>query len=781
VARRDASLNTDEVWLELDPYNDDRNGFVFVLSAGGYIFDASMYNDGWMDSSWDGVWRGASRVDDQGWTGEMRIPFSQLRFKPGPDQVWGINVSRRCKRTQGHDDLFHQPRGESGHISRFPDLVGLDGVQPRANREVLVYGVGKGEYLQSDAGNPFNDGSELAYDFGGDLKWGLTSNLTLNATFNPDFGQVEVDPAVVNLSDSETFFSEKRPFFVQDASIFRYGRNGTNNNWGFNWMDAMLFYTRRIGRNPQLGINGDADHSASPTGTTILGAAKLTGKMGNTEIGALTAVTDAEFHQLYGGGTFGRELAEPRTSYSVLRTTHTAPDGSYAAGTMFTATLRDPEDPKFRETLAERAFSWGVDGWTFLDDDEVWAVRSYLAASRVEGTADAIDRQQRSSRRYFQRPDAEHLSYDPSRRNLSGWSSRIMLNKQKGNTTLNAAVGATSPGFEINDLGFQTRADIINTHVTVGRRWNNPGPLFRNRSLTVASYWTWDFGGTRNGGGAGLFYWFQFANYWSFEGSFFYNPERDLTRTTRGGPIMRAPENREFSVNLSTDPRRAWRISAYGGSSRGAPGEASAWAGLGLTLKPSSALKLTMGPDYSWYDDQAGYVTRVEDPVMTATYGDRYIFSDIEYKEVGMSMRVDWAFTPRLTLQAYAQPLIAVGDYHRLKEFAAPRTYDFNAYGETPGSSIAYDATEDEYQIDPGDGGEPFTVSNPSFTFKSIRLNTVLRWEYRPGSTFFLVWTRNGTGFSSVANLDIERDARSLLELPGEDVVMAKVTRWFDF
>lgn len=781
VARRDASLLTDEVFLELDTFNDDRNGYLFVVGAGGYFLDAVLYNDGSWDSSWDAVWSSASTVDGDGWVAEMRIPFSQLNFPSAPEQVWGVNVVRNCKRYSSTDYLFHRPRNESGYTSRYPDLVGLEGIEPSAGREGTVYGVSKGQYMHREQGDPFNDGSEYAYDMGADLKWRLTSNLTLNATMNPDFGQVEVDPAVVNLSDFETFFPEKRPFFVQDANTFRFGRDGTNSNWNYNWTDPILFYSRRVGRQPQLGIDGDADYVDSPRGTTILGAAKLAGQVGRTQVGGLSALTAREHHTLSLDGDRSKELAEPATSYNVLRATRTAEDGTHALGFMLTGTERSSSDEKSRNSLTRRAYAGGIDGWTYLDDDERWAMRGYVAGSFIKGEPGVIDDRQRSSLRYMDRPGVSHLNYDPTRTSLAGWSSRVMLNKQKGDYYLNSALGAVSPEFEVSDLGFQSRGDLVNYHVAMGRSWNEPHGILRQRDVHVSTYWTWDFGGNRTGGGIGAGFWNEFTNYWSVNGGVFFNPERNNNTITRGGPVLRRPINREFNMGFSSDRRKSWRLSGWGFGSWGGPEEASAQGELDFEIKPSTALTLSVSPSYSWEHYTSQYVARVEDPVMASTYGDRYIFADIEYSEVAMSMRVDWSFTPRLTLQTYVQPLIAVGDYRRLKEFAEPETYDFNVYGETPGSSISYDEAEDEYAIDPGDGGDTFTVGNPDFNFKSLRLNMVLRWEYNPGSTFYLVWTRNGTAFDRPGQFDLRQDVGDLLDAPSDDVVLIKVSRWFDF
>jgi Domain of unknown function (DUF5916) len=781
VARRDADLNTDMVILELDPYNDDRNGYVFLVGAGGYVYDSSMYNDGWEDPSWDGIWESAARVDSLGWTAEMKIPLNQIRFPNRDDQVWGVNVSRRVKRIHGRDDLFLRPRNESGHVSRFADLGGIRGIRNRADRELVLYGLGKGEYLQHPSGDPFNDGSAYKYQAGGDVKLGLTSDLNLNATLNPDFGQVEVDPAVVNLSAYETYFDEKRPFFVEDNSIFGFANGGTSSNWGFNWGDPELFYSRRIGRNPQLYPMGSPRFTDTPDGTTILGAAKVTGKVDGAQVGALAALTDRENFRLSDGNREWKQLAEPRTGYGALRINRDARDRRSGLGAMVTGVHRDLSDSLSRATLPRNAVSGGVDAWTKFGAHDSWAVKAYLAGSLVEGDPNAMAAEQTNSRRYYQRPDASHLNYDPSRTSLSGWISRVLLNREKGNLMLNAGLAAASPGFEINDMGFNFRSDLVNTHVVAGRKWTEPGRLFRDAWVAMATYWTWDFGGTRNGGGLGPFFAADFANYWSMDGHLFFNPRYDDTRSTRGGPVMRAPVNREIALNVSTDSRRAYQINWSGFAATDGAGGDDWNAGVSLSVQPTPALKVSLGPNYNRNHATYQYVTTRTDAAAVTTYGHRYLFADLVYRELSMSTRVDWAFTPRLTLQTYIQPLLAVGEYTGIKEFSEPGGLAFRQYGKDGGSSIVQDPSSGEYTIDPGDGGAPFTLGNPDFNFKSLRMNLVLRWEYRPGSTFYLAWTRNGVDTGHPGDLAFRRDLDALFSAPTDNVLLVKATRWLDF
>lgn len=784
LGRRDTWPASDWIYINLDTFNDDRNAFSFSINPAGVLGDAKLYNDGWDDPSWDGVWEAATRIDELGWEAEVRIPFSQLKFPATDEQVWGMNFSRRTLRYNERCDVFHMPRGESGYGSRFPDLVGIRGIEPDTRAELRAYGLGKGEFLVVDPNDPFTSDPQFSGNAGFDLKTALSNNLTLNAAVNPDFGQVEVDPAVVNLSAYETFFEERRPFFVEDANIFRFGREGVRSNWNFNWMDPMLFYSRRVGRAPQLDIEGNPDYDDKPQFTTILGAAKVSGQVGTTSVGALTAFTAREKAHLQTDGKQIDQVVEPFTNYSVVRAKIAKPGGSRGVGFMATSTVRDLDDPVSQAVLDRRAFTGGIDGWTELDEEGVWAVKGYVSGSHVSGSKEAIADMQTSSRRYYQRPDADHLEYDPDATDLKGWVSRLTLNKQSGNWRFNSAVGYSSPGYEVNDVGFQFRTDMINTSVVGGYSWHEPCGIFRNQSVFLGTYKTWDTGGTPDSYGAGLFYWNQFKNFWWMDAKGFFNPDRNATRLTWGGPVMRAPQFREYSATVGTDRRRNWVVSVGGGGSSDDGGSTSAYGRLSLEVHPAPSIGLTVTPRYTWSQDEAQYYDTVADPAMTATYGDRYVFADLEYRQFTLESRFDWTFTPNLTLQAYVQPMFASGRYSDRKELARPSSFDFNRYGQDNGSSIVYNPENDAdfpWLVTPNgmDPGNTFRLADQDFNFKSLKVNMVLRWEYAAGSTFFLVWTQDRVNSDHPGSFELGRDVRSLLDSPGEHILMVKVSQYF--
>ena len=784
LGRRDTWPASDWIFINFDTFNDDRNAFSFSINPLGVIGDAVLYNDGNDDDSWDGVWEVATTIDDLGWTMEVRIPFSQLKFPDTEEQVWGMNFSRRILRHNERSELFHRPRGGSGYGIRFPDLVGIRGIKPQNKAELRPYALGKAESLNPDPEDPFHDDPQFSGNVGMDLKIPLSNNLTMTATVNPDFGQVEVDPAVVNLSAYETFYDERRPFFVEDAPVFRFGREGTNNNWNFNWMDPLVFYSRRVGRAPQLGISGDYDYADIPQFTTILGAAKVSGKLGETSIGAFTAFTAKETAHLQNGDEQFDQIVEPFSNYSVIRAKTTKDDGLKGLGVMVTHTMRDLEDPEGLAQLDRRALTGGIDGWTNLDEDGVWALRGYLSGSHLTGSKESIDALQTSSRHYFQRPDADHLNYNPEATSLDGWIGRAVVNKQSGNWRFNAAAGYSSPGYDVNDLGFMFRTDMVNTSITGGYRWLEPNKVLRNHSLTLATYQTWDTGMLHDGGGFGAWYWGEFANYWYFNSHVFYNPETNSPRLTRGGPNMRTSSNRELSFGLSTDHRKSVVLNGDLFVSSTEAGSRSASGGISIEFKPSSSMSFEIGPSYNWEQGDAQYYDTVADPTMTDTFGSHYIFSDLEYRQFSVESRIDWTFSPGLTLQAYMQPLFASGDYTRIKELAQSGTRDFSVYGEDNGSSIVYrpDLDADNPYVVTPDGSNPtntFNLPDLDFNFKSLKVNVVLRWEYSVGSTFFFVWTQDRVNFADPGSFEIKRDLDSLMEAPGDDIFMVKISQYF--
>ena len=777
LARRDNTPPSDELTIFFDPLYDRRTGYYFVINPASVLRDGTLYNDSWSSSSWDGVWEGRAKIDGHGWTAEMRIPFSQMRSQRGVDARWGFNARRYIQRKSEYDFLVWQPRdGGSGFVSRFPDLLGIETNGSGRYVEVRPYVTSKGEFLQTEDDDPFNDGSKLNGDIGGDLRVGIGRNLTLNATVNPDFGQVEVDPAVVNLSDVETFFEEKRPFFVEGSSNFEFGQQGASNYWGFNYSNPQFFYSRRIGRSPQ-GSTPDHDYADVPVGTTILGAAKLTGRAGGFNVGTLHALTARESAKLENGiGEFKAEV-EPLTYYGIARGQKEFNERRQGLGLMTTLAARSFDDPRLRNEVNSHGLMTGVDGWWFLDQGKVWVLSGHAAVSNVAGNSSRMIDLQRSSRRYYQRPDAGHVGVDSAATSLTGTTARIWLNKEKGNFYSNSAIGYISPGFEVNDIGFQTRADMINGHLGGGYQWPQTTSWKKYIDIGGGIYQTRDFDDNVTGKGIWGWHNIEFVNNYSFNIEGGRALERDDTRRTRGGPVMIAPALNELSLYLDGDGKAKFFWYARVGGARDAEGSWQTWVEPGIELKPMSNLTLEVGPNISRYYEQAQYVKTVGDPAATSTFGSRYVFATIDQTTVAANIRLNVSFTPNLSLQTFIQPLVSAGTYSGYKELARGRSYEFNEYGQ--GASTYDPATGMVDPDGPGGPAPPLDVGNPDFNFKSLRGNAVLRWEYMPGSVFFLVWTQSRVHEEERGGFEFRRDYNRLLDTRGDNIFLAKVTYYF--
>ncbi len=753
LSRRDVSVPADRFSCYLDPYHDKRSGYYFLVNAAGTLFDGTLSNDGWEDGSWDGVWQAKTRVDSLGWTLEMRIPFSQLRFRPAAQQVWGVNFRRVIQRNNEETFLVYQPKNESGFVSRWPELHGIENVRPSRAIELRPYLTSKGEFLSHGPLDPFNDGSRLRANVGADLRMGIGGKLTLNATANPDFGQVEVDPAVVNLSDVESFFQEKRPFFVEGSSIFNFGNQGADGYWGFNWPEPIFFYSRRIGRAPQ-GSRPPADYADAPIGTGILGAAKLTGKLWpSVSFGTLHALASREVATLETGGVRSEAAIEPLTYYGVLRGLKEFRQRKHGFGLMTTVAARSFEDAPLRDQLNGQSVMTGFDGWTFLDSSKVWVISGWTALSHVRGTRARMTALQQHSRHYFQRPDADHVEVDPDARSLTGFGSRYWLNKQKGRGIFNAALGFMSPGFDVADVGFQSRADVANGHIGGGYKWTETTKWRKHQEVLGSVFASYDLQGNRIWGGVWASGFTEFSNNYSWNYHVAYNPETVNNRRTRGGPLTINKPGYEFGTYFDTDgkSKRFYFVDFY--TYRVPEADSYNWSvNPGVEWKPASNVTLRIGPQFSRNIENAQYVTSFDDSTATATFGRRYVFGRLDQTTVAANIRLNWAFTPTMSLLTFVQPLISAGDYTDFKSLARPKTYAFDP--------IAF-------------GG------NPDFNFKSLRGNAVFRWEYLPGSTLFLVWTQERTAFEPSGDFDFRRDFSRLTSAEADDIFLAKVTWYF--
>ncbi|MBU0475765.1 MAG: carbohydrate binding family 9 domain-containing protein [Bacteroidetes bacterium] len=782
LMRRDNMVNSDWFWIYMDPYNDNRTGNYFAVNPGGSMCDGTLYNDDWMSDSWDGIWDVKTDINEHGWTTEIKIPFSQLRFNESKEMVWGINLNRDIKRKHEMSFLVMVPKTESGFVSRFADLTGLDGIIPKKRLEVLPYLVQKAQYLSNKENDPFYAGNQYQTSFGADVKFGIGSNLNVDVTINPDFGQVEVDPAVVNLSAFESYFNEKRPFFIEGENIFEFGSGGANNNWGFNFGTPTLFYSRRIGRSPQ-GYATTKGFVDQPNETRILGAGKLSGKIDDTwSIGILSAVTEKSNARIYTEAKdIVKEEVEPLTHYGVFRTRKEFNGGNQAIGAIFTSVNRDLSNQNLKLLLSDQAYSYGLDGWTFLDENKTYVLTGIVAGSYVHGSKEALLNIQRQPYRYFQRPDKTYMTLDTKRTSLSGMFSRFMINKQEGNFYLNSAIGTATPGFEFNDIGYQWYADRINGHIVTGYRWYEPDKLSRQKSIYLAFCRNSDYEDNVSRMGFYSNGRVQFLNYWTARMEASYNFESTSTTLTRGGPKVVIADNYSFNISAETDSREKIILSPDVGYWRNGFGSYDFSAGFDVVWKPESQLNISVGPEYYFTNSKYQWVRAIADEKATATYGSRYIFGEMDQYTISADIRVDWSFTSTFSLQLYLQPLISVGNYNNFRELAKPNSSEFNSYGEN-GSTIEYDTESEKYTVTPDENApdKSFSFYNPNFNFKSLRGNAVLRWEVLPGSVLYFVWTHEKMNFQDPGEFHLGKDFSNLWESEADNIFLVKFSYWID-
>jgi len=777
LARRDDWNLSDKVVVSIDSYGDGRTAFTFGVNAAGVKYDFLIYNDTNEDFSWDAVWDVAVAPAADGWTAEFRIPLSQLRFNSEQNvQTWGIEFQRDIARND--EKSFWAPilPDVDGVVSRFGKLGGMEGLSAPRRLEVQPYVASRLTREPGDAADPFYSPNDIAGSVGADLKYGLTSNLTLSATINPDFGQVEADPAVVNLSAFEIFFQERRPFFVEGVDIFEFGRTKAYTSS----FRPTFFYSRRIGRRPQRGLDGDdIEYVDRPDQTTIASAAKLSGKVGPWSVGVLDAVTLEEQAQIFtADGTQHSEAVEPLTNYAVGRIKRDFRGGNTVVGGLFTATNRSMGMSVFDDVVPNSAYVGGFDvehSW----GNRSWAVNGTLVGSYVNGSAEVIEDLQRAPQRHFDRPDADYLSVDPTRKSLSGAYGEVAVARTSGKWRGSLTANLVSPGFEVNDLGFQSRADAYALSGIVLYNQNEPGADWLRR---WGGNVNWNV--AYNGAGqvinrqinfnSNL----QFSNLWG-GGLYIGGSPVEVynDRLTRGGPNAKRPADIGVNPWIYSDSRKAISGDAYSylRTEFVENPEYDANVGVSLTIRPSSALELQVNPEFSKQLDTDQYITSVDDEVAATTFGTRYVFGDIEQTSFSVGLRANWTFTPDLTLQLYAQPFVTAGRYSGYKEFAAPGTYEFDVYGVDKGAIAGGDG---EFFVDPGDGGELFTFDDPNFNFRSLRGSAVVRWEYRPGSTLFFVWQQQRDGFEEFGDFNFGRDFGAIFREEVQNIFLIKATYW---
>jgi hypothetical protein len=786
--RDDGDIYSDWLHVVLDSYHDRRTAYRFTVNPRGVKQDAFHFDDGNEDDDWDAVWDAAATVDSAGWSAEFRIPLSQLRFKPQEaGQTWGLNFAREVARTDEQTSWSPMFPNQPGFSSQLGTLTGLQGLRAPRRLELLPYTVAGVTRAPGDGDNPFFNETDPTAAVGADLKYGVSSDLTLTATINPDFGQVEADPSQVNLSAFESFFAEKRPFFVEGADIFQFGVGLGDDN------SESLFYSRRIGRQPQRGVDSDDERPwvDAPQQTTILGAAKLTGKVGGWSIGVLDALTARERTEFWDTATeeVGSVVSEPMTNYAMARARREYNQGRSAIGGVLTGTYRFMDGEEDLYFLPSSAVAGGLDFRHRFGPDNNWQVSGYALGSTVQGDSQAIRRLQLQPQRYYQRPDADHVELDGDATRLSGNAASFHLAKIGGGRYRGGLLGLyRSPGFEVNELGYLRESDKM--EVAGYGRWFlfEPRGAFRRWDLGWNLYSGWTTGRERTFTGANINGSFTLTSLWGAYGGIERGQDVLNTRELRGGPALQTPGFWGGWAGFWSDSRK--RISGGVETSWGMEDETDGgrfWLGPYVNIRTSSRLSVSLNPSITREHSATQYVETMDD---LRAAEDRFVFARLRQTTAALTARLNYTFSPDLTLQFYAQPFVAAGDYENLMEVADPRAGRFGDRFRSLGGEVR--ECDGFYGVRPtaagcGDeAGFAYTVDNPDFNFKQFRSNAVLRWEYRPGSTLFVVWSQGREHYVADGSFRAGRDFGRLfgmddaIDVPATNVLMIKLNYWLN-
>jgi hypothetical protein len=782
LARRDW-FPGDWVEVNIDSRGDRRTAFSFTTSASGVRGDEYISEDGsnW-DSSWDPIWQVATARDERGWTAEVRIPFSQLRYCEKDEQDWGIEVTRRIFRKEERSVWQFIPKDAPGWVSRFGRLRGIKGLKDQKQIELVPYAVAYHERFEKVPGDPFATGTHQEFDGGLDGKIGLSGNMILDFTVNPDFGQIEADPAAVNLGAFETFFPEQRPFFIEGNEVLKYSLAQAVTGGSFT-MDR-LFYTRRIGRSPHgYPSLAESEHTDVPDETSILGAVKVSGKtMDGLSIGVLDVATAEERARIRGPGGNRRETVEPRTNYFVGRAQQQFRQGRTLLGGMVTAVNRDISDPAVA-FLHSSAYAGGID-FEHRWHDRSYRLRMKALGSDVRGSREAVLRTQTSSAHFYQRPDFKNVSVDSTRTSLAGYGGSVYGGKMNGWWRLETGAAWRSPGLEINDIGYMRQAGEINQSTWLGFYRNHPISILRECSLNTNQWAYWDYDGRTLMREFNVNTQATFRNEWNVYLSSTRDLENRSNSLLRGGPSFRSPGGGDFNAGVNSDSRRAVMAGVNAYVSKLGDGAGFGRSGsLDLSYRPTTALRLAAAPSFDLVRDDLQYIGRAAFESQI-----RYLLATITRETAALTFRADYCLRPSLTIQYYAQPYITSGRYSNFKRVTDPQAVAYQgrfqvfAPGDGPGREIALDAAQGLYEVDENrDGTTDYNFSNPNFNYKAFNSNLVVRWEYHSGSVLYLVWSQGREGTTANGDLAIRDDAKDLFDIHPRNVFLIKASRWFSW
>lgn len=745
MGRRD-EFPGDWVEINIDSYHDLRTAFSFTLSVSGVRGDEFVSNDGnnW-DANWNPIWFAKTHINDTGWTAEVKIPLSQLRYGNEPEKVWGFQVTRRLFRKEERSTWQYIPQNSGVWVSRFGELHGLKNIPMHRQVEIAPYVIAQADQYKKEPGNPFAKGFDAKLTGGMDGKVAVTNDLILDFTINPDFGQVEADPSQVRIDGFQNFFEERRPFFIESRNIFNFQLTGSEA--GGDYDADLLFYSRRIGSSPRgyPSLN-NGEYVDIPQNTSILGAAKFSGKtQKGWSIGILESVTQRETATIDHNGERREELVEPLTNYFAGRLQKDIHSGNTIIGGMITAVNREEG---LSHLLHRGAYTGGLDFLHYWKN-RTWYIRGNMVFSHVEGTKEAILQTQTGFEHLFQRIGASEFSVDSNRTSLTGTGGTIRFGKIGGRTgrlgqvfKFETGVTLRSPQLELNDIGFMLTTNEINHFTWAGLHYQKPFSIFRTARLNYNHWSRWDYSGKFIYQAFNFNTHATFSNNWQSGTGVTWNPYDVSNNALRGTTSLRRPAAIGHNFYTTTDFRKKVYFNLnlfnlWGFDNTIKENEIN----LTVNVQPFDAFRFSLSGSYSYYQ------RRQDQFVSNVSYnnGSRTIVGEVKQKTLRFTTRLSYNITPDLTLQYYGQPYITRPLYSRFAYVSQPLAgkYDNRFYVFSP-NEISFN--NGDYHVDENrDGVTDYSFRQPDFNFVQFRSNLIVRWEYKAGSELYLVWSQSNT------------------------------------
>jgi hypothetical protein len=745
LGRRD-EFPGDWVEINIDSYHDLRTAFSFTISVSGVRGDEFVSNNGnnW-DDSWNPIWFAKSHINNTGWTAEVKIPLSQLRYGNEPEKVWGIQITRRLFRKEERSVWQYIPQNSGVWVSGFGELHGIKAIPVHRQVELAPYLTSQADKYKKEPGNPFATGSDVKLSGGLDGKFAVTNDLILDFTVNPDFGQVEADPSQVRIDGFQNFFEERRPFFIESRNIFDYQLTGSEA--GGDYDSDLLFYSRRIGSSPHKypELNG-GEYVSVPQNTSILGATKFSGKTKNGwSIGILESITQREMATIDFGGQRRKELVEPLSNYFVGRMQKDFKGGNTIIGGIITGVNRENG---LHNMLHRSAWTGGLDFLHYWNN-RTWYIRGNMVMSHVQGSKEAILLTQTGFEHLFQRAGASEVSVDSNRTSLSGTGNTIRFGKIGGKSgkmgqvfKFETGLTTRSPGLELNDIGFMLTSNEINHFTWAGLHFQKPFSFFRNLRLNYNHWSRWDYSGKFLYQAFNFNSHATFKNNWQAGTGLTWNPYDISNNALRGATSIRRPAGIGHNVYLYSDFRKKLNVKLDMNNSWGFDHTVKSHDySVSVSFQPLNALRISLSADYSdYWRRQDQFISNV-----TANNAVRTIVGEVSQKTLRYTGRLSYNITPDLTLQYYGQPFITRPVYSNFAYVSDPLNKRYNdRFRAFKSNELSFN--NGLYSVDENaDGITDYSFSKPDFNFVQFRSNLIMRWEYKAGSELYLVWAQGNT------------------------------------